>query len=173
MKDAVVALTVAMGLCAIAAPSPLERVLGVVAGGPSETLSDLEAAAAAQPDAVGPARKLGQAYLDARLPGLAVAFLERSPAARTDGAARHLLARALLDVGRNDAALAVEREVLSACGAAEGGRGCDAVLAAASQRRADILREMLAMGVEDVLAKPEASRIAYMNATREARIAPE
>ena len=38
-------------------------------------------------------------------------------------------------------------------------------------RRADILRELVSLGVEDAQAHPEMSLVAYQNATREARIA--
>jgi hypothetical protein len=40
-------------------------------------------------------------------------------------------------------------------------------------RRADILRELVSLGVEDAEAHPEASLVAYQNATREARVAVE
>ena len=53
------------------------------------------------------------------------------------------------------------------------GRGCDPVLLASAIRRANILRELLSLGVEDAQAHPEAARIAYQNATREATVALE
>jgi hypothetical protein len=56
---------------------------------------------------------------------------------------------------------------------AEGGRapdGCDPVLLASAMRRADILRELVSMGVQDAQAHPEMSALAYQNATREARV---
>jgi len=47
---------------------------------------------------------------------------------------------------------------------------CDAVLLASAMRRTDILRELVALGVEDAQAHPEMSLVAYQNATREARV---
>jgi hypothetical protein len=140
-------------------------------------VAEREALAAASPDDSGAARALAQAYLDAQQPGLALSVLEgRGGALARDGdpRTRHLYARALLDQGRNDEALAQESNVVASCepvveGAA-GPRGCDPVLFAAAVRRASILRELVALGVEDTRAYPEMSFVAYQNATREARV---
>jgi hypothetical protein len=48
--------------------------------------------------------------------------------------------------------------------------GCDALLLASAVRRASILKELVALGVEDTRAQPEESFVAYQNATREARV---
>jgi hypothetical protein len=48
---------------------------------------------------------------------------------------------------------------------------CDAWLIASARRRADILEELVGLGVEDARAQPEASAVAYHNATREVRLA--
>ena len=45
------------------------------------------------------------------------------------------------------------------------------MLLASAMRRTDILRELVALGVEDAQAAPEMSYVAYQNATREARVA--
>src|SRR5207237_371665 len=84
----------------------------------------------------------------------------------------HVYARALLDEGRAADALSVEREVLKTCTTLD---VCDAWLVASARRRADILEELVARGVEDARAEPEASAVAYYNATREARrvVGPE
>lgn len=141
----------------------------------SGSVGELEALAAANardPDAV---RTLAQAYLDAQQPGLAVVLVERSPReVRKDVRVRHAYARALLDEGRSDEALAAEKSVLAACGPlAEGhpaSEGCDPVIFASATRRVSILSELVALGVEDAQAHPEETLVAYQNATREARV---
>lgn len=135
----------------------------------------LEAAAAAHPGDATTLAALAQAYLDARQPGLAVALVEGAPAlARGDVKLRHVYSRALVDQGRNDEALAVENGVVCACRplaeAAEAPSGCDPVLLASAIRRAGILGELVSLGVEDAQASPEQARVAYQNATREARV---
>ena len=47
--------------------------------------------------------------------------------------------------------------------------GATASLLASAVRRVGILRELATLGVSDVRAHPEASLIAYQNATREVR----
>jgi hypothetical protein len=137
----------------------------------------LEAATAAHPGDAQSLRDLAQAYLDAQQSGLAVGLLEAAPAeVRADPRTRHLYARALLDQGRNDDALVAEASVVSACMArvsATSGEAppCDALLLGQALRRDAILRELVAMGVEDTRANPEQSYVAYQNATREARVA--
>ena len=139
------------------------------ASDPSAIVS-LEAEVAASPYDDAKLRTLGQAYLDAHAPGLAVAVMERAPEeVRGRSRVQHLYARALLDEGHAQDALAVERTVLRACTAADG--VCDAWLIASARRRADILEELVGLGVEDARAEPEASAVAYHNATREARLA--
>jgi hypothetical protein len=156
---------------------------------PAEQLRSLEVGVAVDTNDVGRVLRLGQAYLDAQEPGLAIALLESSPASvRTDARAEHVLARALLDHGQNERALEVESRVLATCDAAADvtgaekaaaahsasvAAGCDEVLLASAKRRASILREMVRLGVRDALARPEASLIAYRKATRETRIRVE
>jgi hypothetical protein len=168
----VVVLSVAAGLWIV---SGTQREKPVLAATAFEAVRGLEATAAARPDDLEAARALAQAYLDARQPGLAVGLLQAAPAAiKADLRVRHVYARALVDEGRNDEALAVEGQVIASCGPLVDGApaptGCDPVLLASAMRRADILRELVRMGVRDTLAHPEMSRVAYQNATREARV---
>jgi len=140
-----------------------------------ESTRALEADVAAHPSDPEPTRALAQAYLDARQPGLAVVLVEGAAAtSRADARVAHVYARALVDQGRNEEALVVEKRVVAKCRpVAEGGSapsGCDAVLLASAMRRADILGELVSLGVEDAQAQPEASLVAYHNATREARV---
>jgi hypothetical protein len=130
----------------------------------------LEAEVARSPGDDAKLRTLAQAYLDARAPGLALAVIERAPdEVRGRAKVEHLYARALLEEGHAQDALAVERTVLRTCTIGEG--ICDAWLIASARRRADILEELVGLGVEDARAEPEASAVAYHNATREARLA--
>jgi hypothetical protein len=130
---------------------------------------------AAQPTDAVALRNLSQAYIDARASGLAVSLIQHAPASmRADPRVDHAYARALFDQGRADAALTVERRVLDACaGPSTPGSGpieCDAWLVVSATRRAEILEELLQLGVEDTLAQPEMTAIAYQNATRDARL---
>jgi hypothetical protein len=143
-----------------------------------EAVRVLESAAVAHPADPEANRALAQAYLDARQPGLALVLVESSvPAVRDDVRVRHVYARALVDEGRNDEALTVEKGVLAACQPViDGGRaapGCDTLLLVSAMRRTEILGQLVALGVEDAQAHPEASLVAYQNATREARVVVE
>jgi hypothetical protein len=155
--------------------SGTQRERPVLAATASESLRALEAEVAAHPADVDPTRALAQAYLDARQPGLAVVLVEGArPAVHDDVRVQHVYARALVDEGRNEEALSVEKRVVASCRPlAEGGAalpGCDPVLLASAMRRTDILRELVSLGVEDAQAHPEMSLVAYQNATREARV---
>ena len=129
-----------------------------------------------RPDDAESTRARAQAYLDARQPGRAIGLVEGSRrTVHDDVRIQHVYARALVDGGRNEEALAVETGVVDTCHPiAEGApapAGCDSVLLASAMRRTDILRELVALGVEDAQAHPEMSLVAYQNATREARLA--
>ena len=152
--------------------SGTQRERPVLSVAPSSVVSRLEADVAARPGESRALRDLAQAYLDARSPGLAMSLIEHAPLpAQREPRVDHTYARALLDQGRAEEALAAELRVLDACAASDGrGDPCDTWLIASATRRTDILRELVQLGVEDAQAHPEASAIAYQNATREARL---
>jgi hypothetical protein len=137
-------------------------------------VAQLEAEVAANPADAAEVRQLAQAYLDTGASGLAVSVIESAPAStRGDARLEHAYARALVEQGRNQDALAAERSVITACMPDSHGNltsGCDTWLIASATRRADILKELVNLGVEDAQAQPEASLVAYHNATREARV---
>jgi len=137
------------------------------------SLRSLEAQVSASPGDVAHRQELAQAYLDARLPGLAVAVVEAAPpAVRSEPRLDHVYARALIEQGRSAAALAAEESVLASCAPGDDGVSrCDTWLLASATRRAEILHHLVELGVEDAPAHPEASAIAYHNATREAKLA--
>jgi len=176
MRAWVCGVAVTIGVAALWVLSGTQHSASLLAA-TTETLRSLEAGVAAHPDNPEATRKLAQAYLDARQPGLARVLLDAAPdTVKTNIRARHVLARALLDEGRSDLALDVENGVIAACRPFDGDGptpGCDTVLLASAVRRTSILREMVSMGVMDALARPEASLVAYQNATREARIRVE
>jgi hypothetical protein len=174
-------VAVASILAILWATSGTQRERALLSDGPrdvAERVRVCEASAAAHPDDPDALRALAQAYLDAQQPGLALDILEASPATlRSEPRTQHVYARALLDQGRNDDALAAESRVVASCmpvadrvPASASGPGCDPVLLASAVRRAAILKELVARGVEDTRAQPEESFVAYQNATREARV---
>ena len=133
-------------------------------------MTSLESQVAASPDDDALLRTLAQSYIDAKAPGLALAVIERAPSpVRARAKVEHLYARALIEEGHAQDALAVEHKVLDTCTMADG--VCDSWLIASARRRADILEQLVALGVEDARAEPEVSAVAYHNATREARLA--
>ena len=166
---------VLMAAGAVWLASGTEREQAVLSAGAADGASrsamvGLEADVAASPDDDAKLRTLTQAYLDAHAPGLALAVIERAPdGVRIRAKVQHLYARALLEEGHAQDALAVEKNVLRTCTTIDG--VCDAWLIASARRRADILEELVELGVEDARAEPEASAVAYHNATREARLA--
>lgn len=160
----VAVLAAALGLW-LASGTQREKPV-MMQGGPisSDTVRVLENQVAAHPTDTKGVMALAQAYIDAQSPGLAVAVIEGSPTdVRANAKADHLYARALVAQGRNQDALVAERRVLAKCST----DSCDAFLIASATRRADILQELVNLGVEDSQAQPEASRIAYHNATRQ------
>ncbi len=155
--------------CGFWLASGVERERPVLSPEASDAIVQLEANVAAHPENARALRDLSQAYLEARAPGLAMSLIAHAPAAvKADPWVDHTYARALLDQGRAEEALRVERRVLGACA---GEASCDTWLIASATRRADILEQLVELGVEDAQAHPEASAIAYQNATREARLA--
>ncbi len=147
--------------------SGTQRERSVLAAGHEAEVSALENTYAAHPDAAS-LKDLAQSYMDANAPGLAVNAIESAPPAlQGDARVEHAYARALLDSGRANDALVAERKVLASCAT----DGCDTWLLASATRRADILAELVQLGIEDAQAHPEASALAYHAATREARLA--
>jgi hypothetical protein len=147
--------------------SGTQREKPVLAAEQAGPIASLESQVAAAPQDADKVMKLAQAYLDARSPGLALAVVERAPeSVRTQPSVDHVYARALIDQGRAVDALAVERRVLNRCA----DEGCNAWLVASATRRADILEQLVQLGIEDAQAHPEASAVAYHNATRQATL---
>ena len=164
-----VALLVTMGALWLA--SGIQREKPLLSGAKTDALQILEAQVAAHPEDVARRRSLAQTYLDARAPGLAVRAIESAPVeVRGEPTVDHVYARALLEQGRSADALLAERRVLASCDPS-GNTPCDAWLMASAARRADILEQLVALGVDDAQAHPEMSAVAYHNATREARLA--
>ena len=145
--------------------SGTQREKSVLDEGQAGTIQGMEAAYAAQPDESS-LRALAQGYLDAASPGLALDVIASAPKAlQDDPRIQHTYARALIDSGRASDALAIEENVLHTCET----QGCDSWLLASAMRRADILKEMGKLGVDDAVAHPESAAVAYHAATRQAR----
>jgi hypothetical protein len=148
-----------------------------VVGGAGQQVERLESRVAAHPADSASRIELARAYLDLSSPGLAWnALAEASDAQRQEPAVQHMAARVLIEQGQAREALALEQGVLSACGQDLPDRrahapGCDFWLVVSAARRASILQELVKQGVEDAIAQPEASLVAYHEATHEARLA--
>lgn len=146
--------------------SGTQREKPVLAEGHEDAVRTLEAAYYAHRDPTS-LRELAQGYLDAAAPGLALSTINTAPVAlKGDARVQHTFARALLDSGRASDALVAEEGVLKTCEE----RGCDTWLLASAMRRADILRELEKLGVDDAQAYPESAAVAYHAATRQARL---
>lgn len=145
-------------------------------GAQSDAVRALETEVAQHPRDEAQVRKLAQAYMDHHASGLAVGVIESAPP-EVRGLPRvdHLYARALVDQGRNQEALVAERRALGSCADfgsdAAMARGCDMALMTSATRRADILQELVNLGVEDSQAQPDEAAVAYYVATREVRVA--
>lgn len=153
----------ALGILWLASSTQREKpVLGLHGA----EVSALETDLASAPNDPAKIQALGQKYIEAKTPGLAVRLVESQPTAvRTEPTVEHIYARALLEQGRSADALAAEQRVLDRC--ASGEVTCSSFLVASATRRADILRELGKLGVEDAQAYPEKSQLAYHNATRQ------
>jgi len=162
-----VAVLVAIGVIWFAGSTQREK--RVVGDSHTDRVALLEEQVAATPNDVVRVRELAQAYLDARAPGMALASIEHAaPAVRAEPTVEHLYARALLDQGRSADALAAERRVLARCADPSSEvPACSTYLIASATRRAEILEQLVTLGVEDANAHPEASSLAYHNATRQ------
>jgi hypothetical protein len=166
-----VAVLLAIGVIWFAGSTQREK--RVVGDTHTDRVALLEEQVAATPNDVVRIRELAQAYLDARAPGMALASIEHASAAvRAEPTVEHLYARALLDQGRSADALAAERRVLARCAESAAdpsseAPACSTYLIASATRRAEILEQLVTLGVEDANAHPEASSLAYHNATRQ------
>lgn len=162
-----VAVLLAIGVIWFAGSTQREK--RVVGDSHTNRVALLKEQVAASPNDVARVRELAQAYLDARAPGMALASIEHATAAvRAEPTVEHLYARALLDQGRSADALAAERRVLSVCADQSSEvPACSTYLIASATRRAEILEQLVTLGVEDANAHPEASSLAYHNATRQ------
>lgn len=132
-------------------------------------LSALESKAANSANDPVALRELAQAYLDSNQPGMAVGSIEHaSPTVRAEPNVEHIYARALLEQGRSADALAAEKRVLDKCAdPSTEVPACSTWLIASATRRAEIIEQLVQLGVEDANAHPEASSLAYHNATRQ------
>jgi hypothetical protein len=155
-----------------------QREKPVVSASHAAKLRGLEETALQTPSNPDKLRELAQAYIDARNPGMAVQAIEAAhEEVRKDPTVEHVYARALIEQGRSQDALAAERRVLERCaqldppGAANATPRCSSWLIASATRRADILRELVQLGVEDAQAYPEKSALAYHNAIRQVGLA--
>jgi hypothetical protein len=150
--------------------SGTQREHAVLSEVKSDRVRGLEVAYAESHNDPEKLRELAQSYIDAATPGLALSAIEAAPKdVREMPRVEHVYARALIDQGRAKDALASERRVLDKCAASDD--ACDAWLLASATRRADILQELVQLGVDDAQAHPEVSSIAYNNATRQASFA--
>jgi hypothetical protein len=186
-------ILLAFGLFWLAADTQHEKA--ALAASPDLDVRALEAALRRAPTDGPATRALAQAYLQSRVPGLAVALLDRAPEAlRAELETQHLYARVLLDQGRASAALAVETKVATACETQRGpldARGsqtlhepasadeplvheveCSSFLQVSAVRRLTLIRELVDLGIEDPAAYPEKAALAYQRVTRDARIVP-
>ena len=134
-------------------------------------LAALEERAALAPG-TGTVGKLAAAYLDREQPGLASAVIEKaSPAVRATPEISHLYARALLHRGKVPEALAIARQVESACEASidASNRDCPAWVMARNARQLAFLEEMSAAGIDDPAINPDGARAAYDRSARQVR----
>jgi hypothetical protein len=174
------------GACGVIFAAAAVMTLGSVPGRERAVVADagarveaLEAAVAAHPAELASRIELAQAYLDVESPGLALSTLSSAPESQqSQPQVEHMIARVMIEQGRAKDALALEEKVLSTCGGdlpsvghPATATGCDFWLVVSATRRAEILAQLVQRGVEDPIAQPEASLVAYHNATHEARVA--
>lgn len=165
-----IAVLVAIGAVWFSGTTQREKPAFTGSSSSRDRVGALEMAVATHPNDATTLGQLAQAYLDVHQPGLAVGAVEHAPAAtRASADVEHVYARALLDQGRAVDALAAERRVLATCAGDES--SCSSWLVASATRRSEILDQLVQLGVEDASAHPEASRLAYHNATRQVSLA--
>lgn len=163
-------VAVLAGITALWFCGTTQREKPVVGAAQTTKVSALESRLAATPKDPAALRELAQGYLDIRQPGMAIGTIERaSSELRAEPTVDHLYARALLEQGRSADALAAEKRVLARCADPE--VDCSTWLIASATRRSEILEQLVQLGVEDAQAQPEASSLAYHNATRQVSLA--
>lgn len=162
-------IVVLLGLILAAATITARRTPARVSSAPeSAELAALEDAAARAPGDTEAVRALVRGYIERDEPGLAVAALQRSPAAAVESpAATDLAAIAYLNAGLGTAALSMSRRTLLLCEK----QGCEQALRTRASRRVSLIETVLEMGVEDVYANPDAFELAYRRTVRHVRVA--
>jgi hypothetical protein len=155
--------------------SSTQREKPVISEAHADSVRSLEQNVSDNPDDAEAVSQLAQGYLDARSPGLAINTIVNAPdRVREQPSVMHLYARAMLEEGRSQDALQMEKKVLARCTEllplAPTVKPCSSYLIASATRRVDILTELQKLGVDDAQAHPEQSEIAYHNATREVGI---
>jgi hypothetical protein len=134
-----------------------------------ETVGQLENQAALAPTAVAVAQLAG-AYLDRDQPGLASAVIEKAPReVREQPTVAQLHARALFGRGRAREALAVAQQAHDRCDTPEG-MACAPWLLAKTGQQVAFLEQVVAAGIEDPRADPDATFAAYERSSREVRL---
>ena len=132
-----------------------------------EAVKELEATAAISPTAPAVAR-LASAYLERDQPGLATAVIEKAPQeVQRQPEVGQLHARALYGRGKAREALAVARDAYDRC---DGERPCAPWLVAKTSQQVAFLEQVVAAGIEDPQANPEATLAAYERSTREVHL---
>lgn len=153
---------------AAAAPMPASVIAAGRDLGPE--LAPLEVAVSRNPADANALHALADAYLERAAPGLAQAALDRAPAAvQISARIADARARSLTDLGLPEPALAAQQRALEAC--AE--EACPPAMLARAERRARWLKELVRLGVEDSLADPEKTELAYRLAMREVRLSSQ
>lgn len=152
--------------------SSTQREKPVISEVHADAVRSLEQNVSDNPEDADAVSKLAQGYLDAHSPGLAINIIVTAPPrVRAQPSVMHLYARAMLEEGRSQDALAMEKRVLDRCAESAPIKPCSSYLIASATRRVDILTELQKLGVEDAQAHPEQSEIAYHNATRDVGLA--
>lgn len=127
-------------------------------------LSSLEARVSHQPDDSEALSFLVDEYLLRGAPGLAQAAIDRAP-----DAVRHLpeiadaQTRTLTELGQLHVALETQRGMLATCRR----DGCPLRLEVRARRRAQVLEQMVRLGVDDPMLQPDRALFAYRLAVRE------
>jgi predicted Zn-dependent protease len=163
------AILIAIAFFWLASDTQREKALAATPA--MKSVPELEKSFAQNPTDPERARALSSAYVDARLPGLAVHTLKSLPdALRALPEIEHAMARAEIEQGHASVALACEKRVLALCGKRKD--ACSEFLLTSSTRRSVIFQELVDRGIEDPQVHPEAANVALSTILREARSLP-